>query len=59
MISEWVATAVTEHICSKMRQLSTSMKISRNCVCLSSKIAVIILRNGTVESRLSLSVIRF
>ena len=37
MISEWVATAVTEHICSKMRQLfnfSTSMKISRNYVCL-------------------------
>ena len=37
MISEWVATAVTEHICSKMRQLfnfSTSMKISRNYVCI-------------------------
>ena len=37
MICGWVATAVTEHICSKMRQLfnvSRSMKISRNYVCL-------------------------
>ena len=37
MICGWVATAVTEHICSKMRQLfnfSTSMNISRNYVCL-------------------------
>ena len=37
MICEWVATAVTEHVCSKMRQLfnfSTSMKNSRNYVCL-------------------------
>ena len=37
MICESMATAVTEHICSKMRQLfnvSTSMKISHNYVCL-------------------------
>ena len=37
MICEWVATAVTEHVCSKMRQLfnfSKSMKNSRNYVCL-------------------------
>ena len=37
MICGWVATAVTEHICSKVRQLfnvSTSIKISRNYVCL-------------------------
>ena len=37
MMCESVATAVTEHICSKMRQLfnfSTSTKISRNYVCL-------------------------
>ena len=37
MICEWVATAVTKHIFSKMRQLSnfsTSIKISRNYVCL-------------------------
>ena len=37
MICESMATAVTEHICSKMRQLfnvSTSMKFLRNYVCL-------------------------
>ena len=37
MICKWVATAVTEHVRSKMRQLfnfSTSMKNSRNYVCL-------------------------
>ena len=37
MTCEWVATAVTEHVCSKMRQLSnfsTSQKISRNYACL-------------------------
>ena len=37
MICESMATAVTEHICSKMRQLfkfSTSMISSRNYVCL-------------------------
>ena len=45
MICESMGTAVTEHICSKMRQLfnvSTSMKLR-----LSSKIIVIILRSGT------------
>ena len=37
MICEWVATAVTQHVCSKMRKLFTfskSMKNSRNYVCL-------------------------
>ena len=37
MICESMATAVTEHICSKMKQLfnaSTSMKILRNYACL-------------------------
>ena len=37
MICEWVATVVTKHVFSKMRQLFnflTSMKNSRNYVCL-------------------------
>ena len=37
MICAWLATAVTEHVCLKTRQLlnfSSSMKKSRNYVCL-------------------------
>ena len=44
MICESMATAVTEHICSKMIQLfnvSTYMKISRNYVCLQNLLSLV------------------
>ena len=44
MICESMATAVTEHICSKMIQLFnvlTSMKISRNYVCLQKLLSLV------------------
>ena len=50
MISEWVATAVTEHICSKIGQLfnfSKSIQISGNYVCLRKLLSSLILHSGT------------